>query len=119
MLGTGTFDCELSIIRDKVKGNTMYKFLKQRLQRRDLFRGTALAALPGLFRGTAFAASPTLKLGPNLYQSIGVKPLINARGTVRISAAASTSTGTLKRLATSQMALVERGPLSALGPARM
>ena len=56
----------------------MYKFLKQRLQRRDLFKGTALA-LPGFFRGTALAASPTLKLGPNLYQSIAVKPLINAR----------------------------------------
>ena len=62
----------------------MYKFLKQRLQRRDLFRGTAFAALPGLFRGTALAASPTLKLGPDLYQSIGVKPLINARGTFTI-----------------------------------
>lgn len=64
----------------------MYEFLKQRLGRRDVFRGGLLAALPGLFRGgaSAAAAGTGLQVGPNLYQSIGVKPLINGRGTFTI-----------------------------------
>ena len=64
----------------------MYEFLKQRLGRRDLFRGGVFAALPGLFRagGSAAAGGTGLQVGPNIYQSIGVKPLINGRGTFTI-----------------------------------
>jgi L-seryl-tRNA(Ser) seleniumtransferase len=54
------------------------------LSRRDIFRGggwmTALGLLPG---GRAFAA-PNLSLGRDLYQSIGVRPLINCKGTFTI-----------------------------------
>ncbi len=63
----------------------MYQYLKRRLGRRDLFHGTALTALAGFFAGgskTAQAAG--LQLGSNLYQSIGVTPIINARGTFTI-----------------------------------
>ncbi|HEU0138616.1 MAG TPA: hypothetical protein VFQ79_02850 [Bryobacteraceae bacterium] len=64
----------------------MYGFLRERLGRRDLFRGGALAAFAGLFRSSAGASAPAagLKLGSDLYQSIGVRPLINARGTFTI-----------------------------------
>src|SRR5437762_8897828 len=73
------------------------------ITRRELFRrGGALGSLlafPGVVRGVAQASSasppssiaiagPTganaLKLGADMYQSIGVRPLINARGTFTI-----------------------------------
>src|SRR6266550_6443865 len=63
------------------------------LSRRELFRRSALLTLPALFRGhTAAAAAPEaapaaadgLRAGPDIYQSIGVRPLINARGTFTI-----------------------------------
>src|SRR5215831_4893544 len=58
------------------------------LNRRDLFRNGGLLALPGLLRGTKAAAAPPiaegLRLGPDIYQSIGVRPLINCRGTLTI-----------------------------------
>ncbi|MBI3470288.1 MAG: aminotransferase class V-fold PLP-dependent enzyme [Candidatus Solibacter usitatus] len=63
----------------------MYEFFKNTLGRRDLFRGSTLAALPALFRNRLAAAPAVgLQLGPDLYQSIGVRPLINARGTFTI-----------------------------------
>jgi L-seryl-tRNA(Ser) seleniumtransferase len=63
----------------------MYQFLTQRLGRRDLFRGGAFAALPGLFsRRLSAAPNVGLRLGADIYQSIGVRPLINARGTFTI-----------------------------------
>jgi len=53
--------------------------------RRDLFQmGTALA-LPVLLGGPeARAATSGLKTGPEIYQSIGVEPVINCRGTFTI-----------------------------------
>jgi uncharacterized pyridoxal phosphate-dependent enzyme len=58
------------------------------LNRRELFRKGGLLALPGLLRGSkAAAASPIaggLHLGPDIYQSIGVRPLINCRGTLTV-----------------------------------
>lgn len=65
----------------------MQNFLIGRLGRRDLFRGGVLAALPGVLRNrlaAAPAASDGLRLGSDIYQSIGVRPLINARGTFTI-----------------------------------
>jgi uncharacterized pyridoxal phosphate-dependent enzyme len=68
----------------------MYRFLKQRLGRRDLFQTGALAGLAGWFgKGSVAAAAAAttgsgLQLGPNLYQSIGVRPIVNARGTFTI-----------------------------------
>ena len=66
------------------------------LSRRELFRQSALLALPAIFRGHSEAeatASPApgfriadagLRVGEDVYQSIGVRPLINARGTFTI-----------------------------------
>jgi len=59
-----------------------------RFSRRDLFRGGALLALPGFLRGSSAAAAPApsegLRIGADIYQSIGVRPLINCRGTLTI-----------------------------------
>ena len=63
------------------------------LSRRELFRRSALLTLPALFRGhtaaaatsaAAPAAAEGLRVGQDIYQSIGVRPLINARGTFTI-----------------------------------
>ena len=63
------------------------------LSRRELFRRSALLALPAFFRGNRAAAATSaaapaaaegLRAGPDIYQSIGVRPVINARGTVTI-----------------------------------
>jgi D-glucosaminate-6-phosphate ammonia-lyase len=53
--------------------------------RRDLFRRGSLMALAGSFIGGAkkLAAAP-LEMGANMYRSIGVRPIINARGTFTI-----------------------------------
>ena len=52
------------------------------LSRRDLFRGGSLLALLPGFRGKSQAAA--LRIGPDIYQSIGVKPVINCKGTFTI-----------------------------------
>ena len=60
------------------------------LSRRELFRWSALLTLPALVRTDAVAAAPAeaategLRAGKDVYQSIGVRPLINARGTFTI-----------------------------------
>src|SRR5213082_199285 len=60
------------------------------LSRRDLFRGGALAAAASQILGgprsasAAPAAVGKLQLGPDIYQSIGVRPLINCRGTLTV-----------------------------------
>ena len=66
------------------------------LSRRDLFRQSALVALPAIVRGRlpadATPSSPPapplanggLRAGEDIYRSIGVRPLINARGTFTI-----------------------------------
>src|SRR5262245_57415229 len=58
------------------------------LSRRELFRRSALLTLPAIFRGqpAAAAAGTTdgLRVGADIYPSIGVRPLINARGTFTI-----------------------------------
>ncbi|HKW99838.1 MAG TPA: hypothetical protein VJN43_19010 [Bryobacteraceae bacterium] len=53
--------------------------------RRDLFRrGGALAALGAVRADVAPAAPATLEIGSNIYQSIGVRPLVNCKGTFTI-----------------------------------
>src|SRR6266480_1630533 len=60
------------------------------LSRRDLFRGGALAAAASEILGgprsasAAPAAVGKLQIGPEIYQSIGVRPLINCRGTLTV-----------------------------------
>jgi L-seryl-tRNA(Ser) seleniumtransferase len=60
-------------------------------RREVLLGGGSLLALPTLLRAEAAAAPPPatvaatgLRAGPDVYQSIGVRPLINARGTYTI-----------------------------------
>ncbi|HYZ85880.1 MAG TPA: aminotransferase class V-fold PLP-dependent enzyme [Bryobacteraceae bacterium] len=59
--------------------------LRSLLTRRALFQaGAAASAIPS-FRSTASAApSGALEIGPKLYESIGVTPVINCRGTLTI-----------------------------------
>ncbi len=57
------------------------------LTRRQLFRRGGLAAFPGLLGPAARAAatgSGGLRVGPDIYRSIGVRPLINCRGTLTV-----------------------------------
>src|ERR687884_156401 len=58
------------------------------LTRRELFQMGNALALPLLFRGLDDTAAPAaagpLKAGPDIYQSIGVEPVINCRGTFTI-----------------------------------
>jgi L-seryl-tRNA(Ser) seleniumtransferase len=69
----------------------MFDSVKTAFGRRDLFRrGGMLAAAQALLGGSrpANAAAPAvagkLRLGPEIYQSIGVRPLINCRGTLTV-----------------------------------
>jgi uncharacterized pyridoxal phosphate-dependent enzyme len=63
----------------------MMEFFSKRLERRDVFRGSFLGFLAGLMPNAAAAApAKGMELGAKLYESIGVKPLINARGTFTI-----------------------------------
>src|SRR5262245_31421110 len=67
-------------------------WIRGALTRRELFRRSALLTLPAIFRGGAAAAAAPeiaaaaggLRVGDDIYQSIGVRPLINARGTFTI-----------------------------------
>ncbi len=53
--------------------------------RRDLFRqGGLLAAAQALGGSVQRAVAAPLELGPDMYRSIGVRPIINARGTFTI-----------------------------------
>jgi uncharacterized pyridoxal phosphate-dependent enzyme len=61
------------------------------LSRRDLFRkGGLLSTVPALMSTPRPAAAATpltagkLRIGPEIYQSIGVRPLINCRGTLTV-----------------------------------
>src|SRR5690348_11198042 len=61
------------------------------INRRELFRrGGALAALGAVRGGGAAAAPATLDLGRSIYQSIGVRPLINCKGTFTIISGSQT-----------------------------
>jgi L-seryl-tRNA(Ser) seleniumtransferase len=56
--------------------------------RRDLFTGGSLAAFLQNFTGRAYAAS--LRIGPDIYDSIGVRPIINCKGTFTIISGSQT-----------------------------
>jgi L-seryl-tRNA(Ser) seleniumtransferase len=58
--------------------------LRTAFSRRDLFRSSALAATAGLAPSAAPAAPAHLEIGPKIYDSIGVRPVINCRGTLTI-----------------------------------
>jgi D-glucosaminate-6-phosphate ammonia-lyase len=52
--------------------------------RRDLFRRGGMLAAAQALGGSVRAAAAPLNVGVNMYQSIGVRPMINARGTYTI-----------------------------------
>ncbi len=58
------------------------------VSRRELLRSGSALASAGLALGgpavTAAAPALGLRLGPDIYQSIGVRPLINCRGVITI-----------------------------------
>ena len=69
----------------------MLQSLKDRfvskLSRRELFRRGSLLALPALLPEklvAAAAGTPKVRVGTDIYKSIGVRPLINCRGTFTI-----------------------------------
>src|SRR2546427_2026308 len=61
--------------------------------RRDFFRSGSLLAFPAFFDGTASAQNAAsgaprtgaLRIGPDIYQSIGVRPFINGTGTLTVN----------------------------------
>jgi L-seryl-tRNA(Ser) seleniumtransferase len=55
-----------------------------KFNRRNLFRRGGMLAAAQALGGRIQAAPATLEIGPNLYRSIGVRPIINARGTFTI-----------------------------------
>ena len=72
--------------------NTLREFFHgglNRLTRRHLLTATGVAAAASQLRAAAAAPAPAsgagaLQIGPNLFESIGVKPLINCKGTFTI-----------------------------------
>jgi len=68
--------------------NRQWKRTAETVSRRELFRRSALLTLPALFRESPADAAPAaeeeLRVGRDIYESIGVRPLINARGTFTI-----------------------------------
>ncbi len=60
-----------------------------RITRRDFFKGGSLLGSLALFsRPVVVAAKPpaeALRIGPDIYQSIGVRPFINAAGTLTVN----------------------------------
>src|SRR5690349_15167650 len=54
------------------------------VNRRDLFHIGNVLALPVLLGGSQAVAAGPLRPGPEIYQSIGVEPVINCRGTFTI-----------------------------------
>ena len=59
------------------------------VSRRDLFRAGSLLATPAWLRSAKAApppasVSPGLRVGPDIYESVGIRPIINCRGTFTI-----------------------------------
>jgi L-seryl-tRNA(Ser) seleniumtransferase len=57
------------------------------LNRRDVFRWGGLLALPAFWQRRPASSAPAtagLQVGPDIYRSIGIRPLINCRGTLTI-----------------------------------
>jgi L-seryl-tRNA(Ser) seleniumtransferase len=63
----------------------MLSAIKNIFNRRELLRRSSLlAAAPALFQKSQAAPAAGLRIGPEIYQSIGVRPIINCRGTLTV-----------------------------------
>src|SRR5207253_2289669 len=62
----------------------MRALLRTLLNRRELFRAGGLAALFARTQAAAPLTAGKLQIGPQIYQSIGVRPMINCRGTLTV-----------------------------------
>src|SRR6266581_2949660 len=68
------------------------RILKRPITRRDLLKSSSLLALSGVVPAQAIsdevfsaeAGSHNLDVGPSIYESIGVRPIINCKGTFTI-----------------------------------
>lgn len=65
------------------------------LSRRDVFRAGGVMAASGMLQSEAMATPPQsvagqLHIGPDIYRSIGVRPVINARGTITVISGSQT-----------------------------
>jgi uncharacterized pyridoxal phosphate-dependent enzyme len=66
--------------------NLMERYLGT-VSRRDLFRTGGLLTLPawlGHAKAAPASVAPGLKVGPNIYESVGIRPVINCRGTFTV-----------------------------------
>jgi D-glucosaminate-6-phosphate ammonia-lyase len=59
------------------------------VSRRDLFRAGSVLTMPAWLRSAMAApppasVSPGLRVGPGIYESVGIRPIINCRGTFTI-----------------------------------
>ena len=61
---------------------TQPKLSRRKFVQRSMMAGAATSLLPGT--GQAAKTAPPAPAGPNLYEQIGVRPLINAKGTYTI-----------------------------------
>jgi len=83
--------CHAIFRGEDMSDSTMGAFKQQmgRLSRRDFFKGGSLLGSLVLFSKTAAATpGPTsgeLRIGPEIYQSIGVRPFINGVGTLTVN----------------------------------
>src|SRR5436305_15288520 len=66
-------------------GQIMLRLFRGNFGRRDLFRRGGLLAAAQAFGGSLrTAAAAPLSFGADMYRSIGVRPIVNARGTFTI-----------------------------------
>ena len=62
----------------------MRDLLRTLFNRRELFRAGGMAALVAGPQSATPAAAGKLQIGAKIYESIGVRPLINCRGTLTV-----------------------------------
>jgi L-seryl-tRNA(Ser) seleniumtransferase len=67
---------------------TLFDRYLRTVSRRDLFRAGSLLTVPAWLRSAKAAppasVSPGLHVGPDIYESVGIRPIINCRGTFTI-----------------------------------
>ncbi|MGC2400362.1 MAG: hypothetical protein WA510_11285 [Acidobacteriaceae bacterium] len=70
--------------RSKVSSRVSRRVSRRKFVQRSLMAGAASSLIPAA--GFAEKTSAPASAGPNLYQQIGVRPIVNAKGTYTICA---------------------------------